>query len=119
MKTQEELRQFVKKKLKNGYPEGELINELSEEGHTNEEIQKAIYDPPAMGTDPKTSNQTAPVQHPLWFVFTSALGIVGLALVSVSVFINRTIGYTLLAIGLIGLLIRFIMPLINKEEEKQ
>src|SRR5881394_2559511 len=102
MKTREELRQFVKKKLKNGYPEGELINELLQEGYTNEEIQKAIYDAPATGTDPTTRNQATPVHHPLWFVFTSALGIVGLAFVSVSVFINRTIGYTLLGIGLIG-----------------
>jgi len=119
MKTQEELLLSAKKKLKNGYPEGELINDLLQEGYSNEQIQKAIYDLPATEADPTTRNRTPPVHHPLWFVFTSALGIVGLAFVSVSIFINRTIGYMLLAIGLTGLLVRFILPLINKEKKKQ
>lgn len=118
MRTQEELGFFVKKKLKKGYPEGELINDLLQEGYMKEEIQTAIYDPPATGKDSTAKNRPPPVHHPLWFVFTSALGIVGLAFVSVSIFNNRIIGYILLAIGLIGLLIRFIMPLINKGGKK-
>ncbi len=118
MKTQEELQLHVKKKLKSGYPEGELINELLQEGYTNETIQKAIYDAPAKSIDPTTGSRTPPVHHPLWFVFTSAFGIVGLAFVSVSIFSNRTMGYILLAIGLVGLLIRFLIPF-NKDQNKK
>ena len=119
MKSQEELQLFVKRKLKSGYPEGELLNDLLQEGYTHEEIQKAIYDPPATGIDPVTRHRTPPVHHPLWFVFTSALGIVGLAFVSVGIFNNRTIGYILLAAGLIGLLIKYIIPVIIKNNTKQ
>jgi magnesium-transporting ATPase (P-type) len=116
MKTQEELRQFVKKKLKNGYPEGELINDLLQEGFTNEEIQKAIYEPIADNGSTKQSRQQT--SYPLWFLLTSAAGIVGLSFISVSLFRNNLLWYILLAIGLAGLLIRFIKPHINEEKKK-
>ena len=41
--TQEEL-QKIRKKIKNGIPEGEMKNQLKEEGYSAEDIQK-IFEP--------------------------------------------------------------------------
>ena len=118
MKTKEELQVFVKKKLKRGYPEGELINDLLQEGYSNDEIQKAIYEPAITDNGPaKQSRQQT--SYPTWFVLTSAAGVVGLSFISVSLFRNNLLWYILLGIGLAGLLIRFILPLINEGKKKK
>lgn len=116
MKTQEELQVFVKKKLKRGYPEGELINQLLLEGYTNEEIQKAIYKPIADNGPAKQSRQQT--NYPIWFVLTSAAGVVGLSFISVSLFRNNLLWYILLGVGLAGLLIRFISSF-KKDQKKK
>jgi len=116
MKTQEELRKFVKKKLKNGYPEGELINELLNEGYTKDGIQKAIYEPKADDESAKQSGHQT--KYPIWFVLTSAAGVTGLLFISAGLFRNKLLWYILPGIGLAGLLIRFILPF-NEDQNKK
>jgi hypothetical protein len=117
MKSQEELRLFVTKRLKNGYPQGELINDLLGEGYRSEEIQKAIYDPPE---DKELKKEAQPpANYPFWFVLTITSGITGLSIVSVSLFRNSMIGYILIAVGIIGLFVKFIIPLIMENQKKK
>ncbi len=114
MRTPEELRAFVQKKLRRGYPQGELVNELLQEGYAADEIDKAIY------LAGKNEEKPGPVgNNPVWFVLTTGLGIVGISLLSVSYFANfRPVGYTLILIGATGIFIKFLLPFLEKSTKK-
>lgn len=114
MRTPEDLRAFVQKKIRRGYPQGELVNELLQEGYTPDEIDKAIY------LAGKIEEKSGPAgNNPVWFVLTTGLGIVGISLLSVSYFAHfRPVGYAFIAIGATGVFIKFLLPFLEKLGEK-
>jgi hypothetical protein len=106
MKNQEELRLFVKKKLRRGYPEGELRNDLLGEGYSAEEIQKAIYDPEVIPGNRKREGNN----YPLWFAASVGFVILGLSLLSVNFIWLSKYGWFFLTIGLVGIAFKFLLP---------
>lgn len=94
----------IKKKLKKGCPQGELINDLIEQGYSPEEIQDAMY---ALSGTPQTSNK--PIHIPLWYAVSIGFIILGIAILSVKYLWIYYYGYFFLAIGIIGFLVKFFI----------
>jgi len=112
MRDTEELKSFIQKKLRKGYPQGELVNDLLREGYSAEEIDKAIYD-----SSKGNATSTGASENPVWFVITTGLGIVGISIISVNYFrYFHTLGYTLIVIGAAGIFIKFIHPFLEKNK---
>jgi hypothetical protein len=119
MKTQEELHSFVRSKLKRGYPEGELRNELLQEGYTAEEIQKAIYDPPTDPAEIKKAERKKFDSNPLWYLGSIVFIILGLYKRSGDPYTNSHIyGTSLIVAGIIGLLLKLLLPLLEDSKKK-
>jgi|GEM_PF-3840022 len=62
MSADEELIKAIRKKLKSGYPDGELKNELLEKGHIEEDIEKMFFVASGHSTHPvkaKTGKNSA------------------------------------------------------------
>jgi hypothetical protein len=118
MKTPEELGSFVKNKLKRGYPEGELRNELLQEGYTAEQIQKAVYDPPTDPLEIKKAQRKILDNNPFWYL--TSIGIIIIGMYRKSSEGNHTTIYTWLLIGtgIIGLGLKIILPLIEDLKKK-
>lgn len=79
-KSAAELDMFVRKKLRGGYPAGELKNELLAEGYTKEDIESAFYKTISRSHQESENN---PGQYPLWFFLAVGLLILGIALKSI------------------------------------
>ena|SRR6478672_6626906 len=112
----ENLIQSVKKKLKAGYPAGEIKTELREQGYSEEKIEmifNATVDPSSQGkpiySGEKTGNQ-------MLMLTGAGLLITGLAFLSLSS--ESFIGLSLLTIGGL-LLLPFILKRISGEFERK
>jgi hypothetical protein len=119
MKSSEELQSFVKNKLKRGYPEGELRNDLLQEGYTAEQIQKAIYDPPTDPGEIKKAERKKTDDNPLWYLASIGIVITGVSLKSTKYYADSSWGNTLIIAGLAGLALKIILPYIEDHFEKK
>jgi hypothetical protein len=110
-KNEEELTDFVRKKLKKGYPEGELRNDLLQQGYTDEEIQKAVYNPPLTEAGKKKEAQRNQDNNPLWYLASVGLLITGIAIKSVSYYKDSSAGTLLIVVGAVGLAAKIFMAI--------
>jgi hypothetical protein len=104
MKSPEELKQYVSKQLKRGYPSGELREELLQQGYTVEAVEKAFsvdgYSPSG-----ETNNR---------FGFRSVLLSIGLIVLGISQMngnayaSSRMIGIGSLVVGIVGLVFKLV-----------
>ena len=79
-RSAEELYLYTRKKLRRGYPAGELKNELLDEGYSAEEIDSAFYNSAAPSGHASKIN---PGQYPLWFFLAVGLLILGISFKSI------------------------------------
>ena len=93
----------IKRKLRKGYPQGELINDLSNEGYTAEEIQDAMFSLEG----PKKDNKTKDL--PLWYMASICFIILGMAILSVRWLWIYYFGYVFLILGLAGLFAKYFI----------
>lgn len=100
----------IKRKLRGGYPQGELETELRSEGYSNEEIQNLFY-----GLVKKQSVNDRPKTIPLWYAASIGFIILGVAILSVKYLWIYYYGYVFLVLGLIGLATKFFMNISNKK----
>jgi hypothetical protein len=92
----------IKRKLRRGYPQGELINDLLKEGYTDHEIEEAFY---KLSNPDKNTKKTT--SFPLWYVICTGLLITGIAILNI--FHNSALGFLFLIPGIAGIIIRYIM----------
>src|SRR5690349_11566480 len=102
--SQDELQYFIRRKLRKGYPEGELKNELVAEGYTNEEIEKALYN--IVASHPSVTTGTA--KFPLWLIFSFGLLIVGIAILNFPLLWLTFLGWPCTLLGSMGILIWYV-----------
>lgn len=100
----DEKKKEIEKKLRKGYPQGELINDLLSEGYTQEEINNALF---VLSTPSKEKSKAD--DFPLWYWASIGFIILGIAVLSVRYLWIHDFGYVFLASGLIGLFVRFII----------
>jgi hypothetical protein len=100
----EEKRKEIKKRLKSGYPAGELKNELLLQGYSEEEIEMAFN----FSTKSKPTKQTKP-KYQAFTLIGSCLLVTGIATNSTNTFLKKY-AIPLIIIGSIFL----IIPLIAK-----
>ncbi|HEX7846432.1 MAG TPA: hypothetical protein VF476_11590 [Chitinophagaceae bacterium] len=89
-----ELAAFIKKKLKSGYPQGELTNDLLKEGYSQDEINQALL--------ATSSEVTEEGRFPLWLVFSAGLLVLGITLILVDITWLTRYKWYCFAIGIIG-----------------
>ena len=114
MKNEEQLVSFVKKKLRSGYPEGELINDLLKDGYAAEEIVKAIY-VATIGTADRSTKKKSDEKMSMWNLAGASLVILGISLNSVDTNFKQY-GYFVLAAGILCLVVKYIISV--KDEPK-
>jgi hypothetical protein len=102
----------IKRKLKKGYPQGELINDLTNEGYTSEEILQALYSLSEKNTINKKINNT-----PLWYAVSIGFIILGIAILSVKYLWIYYYGYVFLVLGIAGLIIKQVVA--NKTKKNR
>ena len=101
MKSPEELKQYVSKQLKRGYPSGELKEELLKQGYTVEIVEKAF------AVDRSYSSSDG-------FGFRSVLLSIGLIVLGISQMnghayaSSRIVGIETLVVGTVGLMIKLL-----------
>jgi hypothetical protein len=98
-KTAIELQDFVKKQLRRGCPEGELINQLLQEGYTMEEVEKAIYSVPERSAADKPR-----LEPPFWYVFSVTFVILGAGLLFVKYLWLSSYAYFFIITGIAGII---------------
>ncbi len=106
-KTTEELDLFVRKKLRRGYPAGELKNELLAEGYPPELIESAFYK--TISRLPHVKNDN-PGKYPLWFFLSVGLLILGISLKAVKGLWLEPWAIPLIILGLTGIVLKFLLP---------
>jgi hypothetical protein len=94
----------IKKKLRRGYPQGDLINELFSEGYTNDEIQEALFN-----LSEKTKSGSTTPNTPLWYLASIGLIILGITIVSFKHLWIYPYGFPILALGLIGFCVKHLV----------
>ena len=72
----EEKKLQIRKKLRNGYPQGEIMEELSKEGYTKEEIE-AAFNTLTEHTSKSRGN------FPVSFVLAAGLAITGISVLAI------------------------------------
>ncbi len=92
----------IKKRLRNGYPEGELINDLLKEGYALEDIREAIW--PA-----SLSNITENNDFPIWYLLSVGFFILGLALIAVPIVWLSEYGWFFIITGIAGIVLHFFL----------
>jgi hypothetical protein len=118
MKTPEELREYAKRKLKRGYPEGELRNELLQEGYTAEQIQKAIYDPPTTPEEKKRAEQRLLDRNPFWYITSILIFLSGYwTYQGTGLPQNTSWGITMMIGGGLGFFVKLGMALYNSRND--
>lgn len=117
MKDSVLLRDFVQKKLRKGYPQGELVNDLLKEGYSEDDIHKAIYNGSSQEKEGRQSLSKSN-NMPLWYLLSVGFVILGLALVSVKFIWLSEYGWFFLITGLVGIAARFILPLLREQVKK-
>jgi hypothetical protein len=104
----EEKIQEIRKRLKKGYPQGELINDFLKQGFSENEIQGALY------KLSKSKNTNKSVGFPLWYVVCAGLLITGISILNI--FHNSALGFFFLIPGIAGIIIRFILKSAKQNE---
>jgi hypothetical protein len=93
----------IRKKLRKGYPQGELTNDLANEGYTTEEIQDAFFNLEGAKPDHKAKD------FPLWYMTSIFFIIIGIAILSVKYLWIYYYGYIFLILGIAGLLVKYFI----------
>jgi hypothetical protein len=112
MKTADELKEYSKSKLKRGYPEGELRNDLLKEGYTYKQIQEAIYTSTAKSDEKKLDS------NPFWYISSILIIILGFYKSSNNSGSN-TWGIVLIVSGIISILAKIVIPLFENNKTKE
>ena len=103
----EEKKQEIKRKLKKGYPQGELFNEFLKEGLSEKEINEAMF---SGNTSSDANNKSDP---PVSAVIGIGLIIAGISVLSI--FNNSSLGYFFLFSGVVV----FVVGLFLQAERKK
>lgn len=92
----------VKKLLRKGVPEGELIADLKEQGYSDQEIQKVFGN--------KKQDNEAPIasERTLWNLISVGFMILGLTLLLGPPLWLRQSGYFFLIAGLVGIAVKLL-----------
>lgn len=93
----------IRKSLRKGVPEGELIADLQEEGFSEEDIQIVFYSP---GGENK---KTVASENPLWYLISIALLILGITILLGPRLWLTSYAYVLLIAGLTGIGFKIVL----------
>jgi hypothetical protein len=93
----------VKKLIRNGMPDGEVIADLKEEGFSDEEIQKIFY------LSATENNKSASSEKSLWYLVSIAFMILGVTLLLGPPIWVKNYGYFFLIAGLVGLFVKYFI----------
>ncbi len=93
----------IKKNLKKGYPQGEMINDLIKEGYEPGEINDALFQ--IQGSKPGSDAR----EFPLWYMASICFIILGIAILSVPGLWIYFFGYVFLIVGVVGVAIKFLV----------
>jgi hypothetical protein len=102
----EEKKFSIRKRLRMGQPQGDLVEELLQEGHSMEEIS-TVFNPPA-----KRSGTHQP-EYPIAYVLGAGLCITGLSILAV--FSGAQLGY----LFLLGGAVAFVVGYFFEQEKKK
>lgn len=108
-KNQDELAAFIKKELRRGYPQGELTNELMNQGYSSDEIQKAFL--------ANTSFVQEEGKFPLWYVFSVGFLVLGITLILVDITWLSKYKWISFIVGLIGVIAWTVVKNMRKEKD--
>ena len=97
-----DLNRMVRKKLKGGYPEGELREDLLQNGYSAPEIEAAISE----ASQGKFPNQQK--ELPAWYLISGGFLILGISLRAVKGLWLEPFSWPLIIIGTLGILLRLI-----------
>ena len=100
----DQLGNLIKKKLHRGYPEGELREDLKEQGYTQDEIDRAFLFASRKNLPARTS------EFPLWYAVSVGVLIFGISLKAVKGLWLEPIAVPLIVIGIVGILLRLLLP---------
>ena len=100
MSTDEELVKSVRRKLKLGYPDGELKNELLEKGHTEADIEKLFFIASGHSVKPTKVETIRNSNTTTFNVIGVALLITGITIMSAQTWLKEYGVYLLMASGL-------------------
>jgi hypothetical protein len=107
--TEEKINE-IKKKVRKGYPPGELENDLFNEGYTAEEIQNVFSN-----LSGNTQMKDKPKNIPLWYAISIGFIILGIAILSVKYLWIYYYGYVFLILGLVGVLLKYLITIPGKK----
>jgi hypothetical protein len=93
----------IKKKLKSGYPQGELMNDLASEGYTIDEINDALFRLEGV-KEPSHAREL-----PLWYMASVCFIILGIGILTVRGLWIYEYGYIFLILGLVGAGIKYFV----------
>jgi hypothetical protein len=100
----------IKKKLKSGYPQGELIKDLVNEGYAADEVNDALF-----GLEGAKAGDKAR-EFSLWYMASISFIVLGIAILTVEGLWIYYFGYVFLILGLVGAGIKyFIIDNNNKQ----
>jgi len=108
-REEQNLYEYVRRKLRSGHPEGELRNELIKEGHSPEEIESLFY---RISNRNRLTHSSKHEDFPVWYLISFGLLITGIAILGV--YKNSDLGYFFVIPGVAGILIRWAI-LIGKK----
>ena len=101
----------IKQKLRRGYPQGELINELADEGYSDEEIREALFELEGPKSDSKIKDL------PLWYMASICFIVLGIAILTVRWIWIYDLGWVFLILGLAGVCVKHVIIDYNKKNE--
>jgi len=96
MTADEELIKSIRRKLKSGYPDGELKNELLEKGHPEEDIEKLFFVASGHSKDPVKA-KTGKNNTNIFTLIGVGLLITGIAITSADTWLTQYVYYLLIA----------------------
>jgi hypothetical protein len=97
-----DLNTFVRKKIRSGYPEGELREELKNQGYTQSDIDELF-------SSGKTGSRQPSPTYPMWYLVSGGLFILGIALTAVPGLWLQPFSWPLIIIGALGIVIKFLL----------
>jgi len=93
----------IRKRLIRGFPEGEIITELRQEGYSNDDISR-VFD----SLQNSKKKHPASRDYPLWYLLSFGFVILGIALLSVHYLWLTRYAPIFIAIGIAGIVIYLI-----------
>lgn len=107
MITEQKIKQ-VKKLLRRGVPEGELITDLKDEGFSDQEIEKVFASARGPG------KRVIPFERPLWYMISVGFIILGVTIILGPPLWLRSFEYLFLIVGLAGIVVRAFLSVTKK-----